>query len=215
MLMQADDPTTPDDETRPGYLTLFLRKDFELSSPQAGGILSIIYDDGFVVYVNGVEVGRANMPAGPVSELTPATVAIEPGNPIEIVVPAGALRAGTNVLAASVHNASLTSSDLSFIPVLAFPSGGGGARFRRGDITNDGGTNITDAVFLLDHLFRSGPAPECPDAADVNDDGGWHITDPLLLNILFQGLGDPPLPGLDCGPDPTEDALGNCATTGC
>jgi hypothetical protein len=216
MLMQADDPATPDDETRPGYLAVFLRKDFELSSVQSDGILSIISDDGFVAYLNGVEIGRANMPAGAVSELTPATAAIEPGNPIEIVVPASALRAGTNVLAASVHNSGLTSSDLSFIPVLALPSGGGGARFRRGDITNDGGTNITDAVFLLDHLFRSGPAPACPDAADVNDDGAWNITDPVfLLNVLFQGFGDPPPPGLDCGPDPTADALGNCATAGC
>jgi hypothetical protein len=215
MLMRADDPATAPDETQAGYLAVFLRKEFHLAAA-GDGVLSIVYDDGFVAYVNGVEVGRANMPAGAVSELTPASAAIDPGSPIEIPVPASTLRAGTNVLAASVHNANLTSSDLSFIPVLAFASGGGAAHFRRGDITDDGGVNITDAVFLLDHLFRSGPAPACADAADVNDDGGWNLTDPVfLLNVLFQGFGDPPPPGLTCGPDPTADPLGNCATSGC
>jgi hypothetical protein len=211
----GDDATTLDDMMN-GYLAVFLRKDFDLASPSGDGILSVIHDDGFVAFVNGIEIGRVNMPAGPASEATPASAAIEPGGPAEITVPASALRAGTNILAVSVHNAGLTSSDLSFIPVLAFESGGGAARFRRGDVTNDGLANITDAVALLDHLFRSAPAPTCADAADVNDDGGWNLTDPvLLLNALFQGTGDPPAPGLSCGPDPTPDPLGNCATTGC
>ena len=55
-------------------------------------------DDGRIVYLNGKEVARQNMPPGPVTATTPAAVAI----------------AGANLVAAEVHQASPTSSDLVF-----------------------------------------------------------------------------------------------------
>jgi hypothetical protein len=76
-------------------------------------------------------------------------------------------------------------------------------RFRRGDPDDTGVVTLTDAVFILEHLFRSGPAPSCMDAADGDDDGQVSLSDGVfLLNHLFQGGQAPPAPGpSECGPD--------------
>jgi len=74
-------------------------------------------------------------------------------------------------------------------------------RFVRGDINGDGGVNLTDSIFLLNHLFQGGPAPSCMKAADVNNDGNVNLTDSIfLLNFLFQGGTIPDAPNLDTGP---------------
>jgi len=71
-------------------------------------------DDGAAVYVNGEEVARTNLPAGP---LTPSTLASQTvGFAAErawvpAVVPQRLLRAGPNVVAVELHQASPTSSD--------------------------------------------------------------------------------------------------------
>lgn len=64
--------------------------------------------------------------------------------------------------------------------------------------------------------FLRGPAPVFPDAGDVDDDGRLSISDAIVLLLtLFQGAADRvPPPGLDCGPDPTDDRWGDCSTTG-
>ncbi|MBI4602175.1 MAG: hypothetical protein HY721_09465 [Planctomycetes bacterium] len=93
----------------------------------------------------------------------------------------------------------------------------GACGFRRGDADSSGGVDLTDAVFLLLHLFQGGPAPACEDASDFNDDGIQDITDAILiLTFLFRGvdLSEPPGP-YDCGPDPTQDGLAECGDGGC
>lgn len=78
--------------------------------------------------------------------------------------------------------------------------------FLRGDTDRSGGLNLTDAIHLLNGLFRSGPPPTCPDAADANDDGTLDISDAVrLLGHLFLGAGPLPAPFPDAGPDPTPD----------
>jgi hypothetical protein len=85
-------------------------------------------------------------------------------------------------------------------------------RLRRGDGNADGSINITDAIFVLAHLFAGGLEPDCRDAADANDDGALNITDPInVLGYLFQGKGPLPEPFAACGLDTTLDALG-CLT---
>lgn len=95
------------------------------------------------------------------------------------------------------------------------PEEGGGERllaggdpgmdFRRGDSNTDSHVDLSDAVFLLNHLFLGGTEPDCLDAADTNDDEFLDITDAIhLLNYLFLGGPSPPMPGPDtCGPDVT------------
>ncbi|MEM7165762.1 MAG: hypothetical protein AAF581_09875 [Planctomycetota bacterium] len=79
--------------------------------------------------------------------------------------------------------------------------------FRRGDVNDDGATNIADAVYLLGHLFAVGSpnAINCRDAADANDDAAINISDAVtILNSLFVQASQPlPPPYYDCGTDPT------------
>jgi hypothetical protein len=89
--------------------------------------------------------------------------------------------------------------------------------FRRGDATADGTVELTDAVYLVNHLFLGRQAPDCLDAADANDDGHTDVSDAVAdLGFLFLGWPDLPLPGAAaCGPDPTADALGCEAYSHC
>ena len=92
------------------------------------------------------------------------------------------------------------------------PLAGTDADFRRGDGDADGKLDLTDAVFVLLHLFKGGQSPPCLDAADANDDGALNLTDPVLvLNHLFQGAGPLAQPFEDCGWDPTGESL-RCAS---
>jgi hypothetical protein len=86
--------------------------------------------------------------------------------------------------------------------------------FRRGDVDQDGRLNITDPIFLLDHLFKGGTIPECLDAADADDNGKLEINDAIgLLNNLFQSGMSPVYSLSVCAVDTTDDDLG--CETGC
>jgi len=74
-------------------------------------------DDGAVVYLNGVEVARGNMPGGAINYLTTASSAVSDSDEYrfsDFTVGANLLNDGTNVLAVEVHQSSGTSSDISF-----------------------------------------------------------------------------------------------------
>ena len=84
-----------------------------------------------------------------------------------------------------------------------------GATFLRGDSDQNGTIQLTDAVFLLDYLFRGGRVLSCEDAADSNDDGRVDISDGILiLRFLFSGGDRPRMPFPRAGMDPTDDDLG-------
>jgi hypothetical protein len=89
--------------------------------------------------------------------------------------------------------------------------------FRRGDADGNGLLQLTDSLYILNGLFRSGPPPSCPDAADADDDGTITLTDAIyILRHLFQSGPPLPAPGsAACGLDPTADALPQCVYTGC
>ncbi len=100
-------------------ITYYLRRSFTVSNPSSFGALSVrfIRDDGCVIYLNGVEVARSNMPAGTVSYTTLAPVAIGGADEsawLEAAIDPSLLVAGNNVLAVEVHQQSGTSSDVSF-----------------------------------------------------------------------------------------------------
>jgi hypothetical protein len=120
----GDDRTVLDD-MEGGYLTVYARKVFEVDAPWAVASLSleVDYDDGFIAYLNGTEVARSPSmgPAGRVFEFDePSPGLREAGAPERFEIPGGAaiLSRGPNVLAVEVHNYSLESTDLSFIPRL-------------------------------------------------------------------------------------------------
>ena len=224
-----DDATTLDDMQN-NYVTIYTRKVFELElDTVASLVLSCAIDDGLVAYINGIEIGRFNVPDGEVLNTTAAITANPNGEPVidspqEFSIARELLVEGENIIAVSVHNAGLGSSDLTFIPTLIkIPGEGGGPGpredlFLRGDVDNNGFVNLTDAVSLLLYLFQQGNEPSCTDATDIDDNGFVNLTDGVsLLNHLFRAGPAPQAPGfLECGVDPTaDDALGNCSSSAC
>ncbi|MBI5383865.1 MAG: lamin tail domain-containing protein [Verrucomicrobia bacterium] len=97
------------------FPTAYFRRTFTVADPAAWGpmILTLVYDDGAVVYVNGGEVFRLNLPEGTVSYSTWATVASN-YQPVTTDLSPSVLIAGTNVIAVEMHQGNRTSSDLSF-----------------------------------------------------------------------------------------------------
>jgi hypothetical protein len=99
------------------YLTTWLRRAFTVTDARLFDALKIDLqrDDGAVVYLNGVEVLRDNLPSQTVTPSTRATSDI--AGPDELawqtfIVPSSALRSGANVLAVEVHQAASDSTDL-------------------------------------------------------------------------------------------------------
>ena len=66
------------------------------------------------------------------------------------------------------------------------------ATVEHGDANGDGETTISDAVCVVNYLFRGGPPPEPPESGDVNCDGVVTIADVVyIINYLFKS-GPPP-----------------------
>jgi hypothetical protein len=101
------------------YITYYFRRTFTVASPTSIATLlaRFVRDDGCVIYVNGVEVVRSNMPAGSVTYLTRASSAIGGADEsawIEASLDPSVLVAGPNTIAVEIHQQSPTSSDVSF-----------------------------------------------------------------------------------------------------
>lgn len=97
------------------YITTYFRKTVNITNPSSftNFTFSVVRDDGFVVYVNGVEVGRDNLGSGTIAYNTSAASAIEDGT-ITFNVASSAFSNGDNTIAVEMHQASITSSDISF-----------------------------------------------------------------------------------------------------
>jgi len=110
------------------YPTTYFRKTFNVSNPSNYSIinLSVLRDDGAVVYINGAEVFRTNMPTGTIAYNTYASSALsapEEATFYSVALSPAVLSNGTNVIAVEIHQANGTSSDLSFNLKLEASSG--------------------------------------------------------------------------------------------
>ncbi len=101
------------------YITTYFRYQFNVKDPSRYQNLSLnlLRDDGAVIYLNGVEILRDNMPEGSISYQTLASSTI--GDEAEegytsYTLPRSALVSGTNTIAVEVHQSSEDSSDISF-----------------------------------------------------------------------------------------------------
>jgi uncharacterized repeat protein (TIGR01451 family) len=97
------------------YITTLFRKVVNIPNPASflNFKMQIEYDDGYVVYVNGVEISRGNMPTGAITNASLAPDAIEDAVST-VFIPSSAFVAGNNTIAVEIHQASKTSSDISF-----------------------------------------------------------------------------------------------------
>ncbi len=100
-----------------GPTTYYFRREFDVdvSFSEVELLADLLVDDGAVVYLNGVEVYRHNLPPGPVSSTTLATAEVADAAWLrDLVLPADAIRDGRNVLAVEVHQARAEDADFLF-----------------------------------------------------------------------------------------------------
>ncbi|HAB17066.1 MAG TPA: hypothetical protein DCE44_11520, partial [Verrucomicrobiales bacterium] len=100
-----------------GPATYYFRKSFSFSDTPADTTLKLdlAVADGAVVYLNGTEVYRHNLPDGAVRYSTPAVSAVGPAPLLAgIALPSEKLVAGINVLAVEVHRAESLEPGMLF-----------------------------------------------------------------------------------------------------
>jgi hypothetical protein len=101
------------------YITTYFRLTFNVASVSAYSrlALDLIRDGGAVVYLNGTEIFRSNMPAGGITYTTPASTSLRGASESAVHVDlfrTSMLVNGRNVLAVEVHLADTSSSGLRF-----------------------------------------------------------------------------------------------------
>ena len=101
------------------YITTYFRTTFTVgdTSRVAALALDLLRDDGAVVYINGAEVLRSNMPAIAIDFQTPAIAAVGGGDETTFFpfdIPTADLVNGDNLMAVEIHQSSGSSSDISF-----------------------------------------------------------------------------------------------------
>jgi hypothetical protein len=102
-----------------GQIAYYFRSTFSFENNPLGCIMLLSYmlDDGAVFYLNGTEIHRSSlMPQGAITESSAAISAKIPEGEIEgaFELATSQLRRGQNVLAVSVHQNQVRSSDLVF-----------------------------------------------------------------------------------------------------
>ncbi len=117
----TDDPLHPNKFNDPAnkITTYYFRTAFGVTAQQLSAAqaiyLNLRRDDGAVVYLNGKEVLRQNLPDGQITALTFGNLAAggnEEALYFRYPLNKADLVAGTNTLAVEIHQASLTSSDI-------------------------------------------------------------------------------------------------------
>ncbi len=85
----------------------YFQKTFTFDGDPAQTRLSarLLIDDGAVIYLNGREIARRNLPAGPVTPSSRAQTAVGNAAISEIILPVQDLLPGSNLLAVSLHDA--------------------------------------------------------------------------------------------------------------
>jgi hypothetical protein len=161
------------------FITTYFRRAFTVTdaSRYTRLTLRLLRDDGAVVYLNGIEVFRSNMPAGAIGAGTRASESTPDARRFfEVTIDTGQnpalLTNGTNVMAVEVHQSSPGSSDISFdaelsgvpvpVPVPVPPPGpttfvARGATWRYLDNGSDQGTAWRARNFI-DAGWKMGPA---------------------------------------------------------
>lgn len=107
----------PDENNK--HLSYYFRHELEIEDPENYGMLelSMVHDDGAVVYLNGLEVYRYNMPEGDIYPETLALTAVEGEDESRYFsrsIPVASLEPGPNLIAVEIHQNNGASSDLGF-----------------------------------------------------------------------------------------------------
>ena len=181
------------------FITTYFRHTFQVddASQYSSLHLRLLRDDGAIVYLNGVEAARSNMSRGTFNYLTPAASNV--GDVDEYTFydfPLGAnlLVNGTNVVAVEVHQASGTSSDVSFdLELEGVMSSAGAGKLQPGinrvliqtfDGPNGMGRELKQQYVDIWHDDGDVSQISGTLAADTVLDaasGPWHVTDDAVV----------------------------------
>jgi hypothetical protein len=101
------------------YITTYFIKDIEVDLATVAETVQfgVRRDDGVIVYVNGVEAFRMNMPADPITYLTHSSTIVDGADEKRYFtqnLPKTIFQNGVNRIAVEVHNRDGQSSDLGF-----------------------------------------------------------------------------------------------------
>lgn len=101
------------------YVTTYFRRTFTASNVASISELTlrVMRDDGAVVYLNGAEVFRSNMPEGEITFSTRASAVVGGADESAFSdkqVDPSLLVEGSNLLAVEIHQSNVDSSDISF-----------------------------------------------------------------------------------------------------
>ncbi|MSU35621.1 MAG: PKD domain-containing protein [Pedosphaera sp.] len=163
------------------FLSYYFRRSFVVDDPSSflSVNLGIIRDDGAVVYLNGKEVFRSNMPSGPVSSSTRASSTVGGTDELtyyETDLDPAMFHPGTNLIAVEVHQSEPDSSDLSFnlqltglhpLPTVALPTLS---------------AQVVDGVLRIHWLASDGYALEASDSLGAGASWGLIATQPETLD---------------------------------
>ncbi|MEQ8625341.1 MAG: DUF839 domain-containing protein [Vicingaceae bacterium] len=177
------------------HITTYLRHTFngDNTAQFDSLIFHVLRDDGVIVYINGTEAFRSNMPSGTVGFDTTASSAVGGADETTYYrfAVANTLTSGLNTIAVELHQANATSSDLSFdmevegkLPPLATTN----YPIASGDEWNylDNGVDLTSSNWKSlnynDTTWAYGPSPlgySNPSATELSfgpDPGNKYIT---------------------------------------
>lgn len=196
----------PDMQNR--YTTLFIRKTFTVSSPVDTGLdllLTVDYDDGFVAYLDGVEIRRANTTNGVGSVVTSTQTTgansheasccnspVNPATTYNLGAVGNRLAVGTHILAIVGLNQAANSSDFHLIADLAI-SGAAGST-----VSGAFGSLVTSNVVTLNGSNTVAGSTRVTingdDASYTAGDGRWSHT-----RALRPGVNELYITALDAG----------------
>ena len=174
------------------YPTTYFRRTIDVvdAANHSNLELQLRRDDGAIVYLNGVEVVRNNMPSDPITYLTYSAGGSGDDGNTWFSFPVGAgFQEGPNTIAVEIHNVSPTSSDISFdLSLSADYSPPASA------------TNVTiDSAGVGAELLNVGQGPTTIIVYYGTSDGGTNSTaweDNLFLGARPEGPVDAVLTGL-------------------
>jgi hypothetical protein len=154
-------------------ITSYFRRPFEVADAAGHSnlIVRLLRDDGAVVYLNGVEVFRDNMPQGEVDRFTRALQRVNPGEEsiyFPVRIHPGVLRTGRNVLAVELHQVFPAGADASFdLALIAnIPIAPGSLRARK-DFT---GVKMIWPAEFAGHKLQAAKSLTSPPSAMVWED---------------------------------------------
>ncbi len=153
--------------------TYYFRKQVNLNdAPKSTESITLnwVADDGFIVYVNGTEAGRYNMPSGEVSFNSFASTYAS-GNPDNGSMPldASLFKRGANVIAIELHNNAANSTDVMWDAELIYIK------------ENAGNIASTELAYAIPGNVSSITLTAIYEKMNVNDSEAWDAH-PVKIN---------------------------------